>query len=65
MKLIDQGHPFYRPLWRRLAIVGVTAAWAGFELLVSGDGLWIAISCGMLALSAWTFLIAWNPSASS
>jgi hypothetical protein len=61
MKLIDESHPFYRPLWRRIAIVGVTAVWAGFEVLVSQEGFWIAISCAVFAVSLWTFLIAWKP----
>ncbi len=62
MKLIDQNHPFYKPLWRRVAIVVVTALWAAFELLVTGEGLWIVVSCAVFAISAWTFLIAWTPS---
>lgn len=62
MKIIDQDHPFYKPLWRRLAIVAVTALWAAFELFVSGEGLWVAISCSVFAISVWTFLIGWKPS---
>ena len=26
MKIIDESHPFYRPLWRRVALVAVLAA---------------------------------------
>jgi hypothetical protein len=63
MRLIDQDHPFYRPLWRRLAIIAVTAAWALFEVFVSGEGLWIVLSCAVFAVSLWTFLIAWQPPA--
>jgi hypothetical protein len=33
MKIIDTDHPFYRPLWRRLLLVGVCAAWTGVEYL--------------------------------
>jgi hypothetical protein len=62
MKFIDQDHPFYRPLWRRLAIIGVAGLWALFELLVSGEPLWIVLSCSLFAVSLWTFLIGWKPS---
>ncbi len=53
-------HPFYRPLWRRIAIVASTAGWLAFELLVSGSGLWTALALGIFIYSAWTFLITWK-----
>jgi hypothetical protein len=62
VKFIDHDHPFYKPLWRRLIIVAVTALWAVFEVFVSGEGLWVAVSCGVFAISVWTFLIDWKPS---
>ena len=55
-------HPFYRPLWRRLAIIGVTAAWAALEIFRSGDPLWMTIAGGAFAYSLWTFLITWKDS---
>jgi hypothetical protein len=59
MKLADTGHPFYKPLWRRLAIVAVVALWAAYEILVSKEPLWIAISAGMLAYAVWVFVVSW------
>jgi hypothetical protein len=56
----EHDHPFYRPLWRRLAIVAVTAAWAGFELSLGASGLWSLLACGVFAYSLWTFLINWK-----
>ena len=58
MKPREQNHPFYKPLWRRIAIVVSIALWLGFELYTGGSGLWIALSAGMLAYAVWTFLIA-------
>lgn len=59
MKIADTGHPFYKPLWRRLAIVAAVALWAAYEIFVSKEPLWMALSAGMLAYAAWAFLIGW------
>lgn len=32
MKLIDVQHPFFRPLWRRVAVVALCLGWAAYEL---------------------------------
>lgn len=53
-------HPFYRPLWRRLAIIAVAAGWTAFEVLWSGNAMWMVIAAGFLAYSLWVFLIAWK-----
>jgi hypothetical protein len=60
MKLIDAGHPFYKPLWRRLLIVAIVAMWAAYEFLVSKEMLWMSLSAGMLAYAVWVFLIGWK-----
>ena len=57
LKPSEQNHPFYKPLWRRIAIVVVIALWLGFEIYTGGGGLWIALAAGMLAYAVWTFLI--------
>lgn len=59
MKLTDAGHPFYKPLWRRLLIVAVVAAWTAYEFLVSKEALWMSLSAGMLAYALWVFVIGW------
>jgi hypothetical protein len=38
-KLFDFDHPFFRPLWLRVVVVGFCLAWTGFEL-VSGSPGW-------------------------
>lgn len=60
MKIIDADHPFFRPLWRRVAVVVVCLAWAVFEFS-NGQGFW-ATAFGALALySGWVLLITFNP----
>lgn len=53
-------HPFYRPLWRRLAIIAVTAVWAALEIFRGGEPMWMVIAGGAFAYSLWTFLITWK-----
>jgi hypothetical protein len=59
MQIIDTKHPFYKPLWRRLAIVGSIAFWLAFEVLFGGDPMWMMISLALLAYTAWVLLLAW------
>lgn len=51
MKFIDRNHPFFRPLWRRIAVVAVCLGWAVIEfatlspfwgVLFAAAGLWAA-----------------------
>lgn len=60
MKSKETDHPFYRPLWRRIAIVAVVTAWFLYELLVGQDGFWTMLSGAMLGYAVWIFLISWN-----
>ena len=55
----ENKHPFYKPLWRRIAIVVAVAAWLGFEIYQGTSGLWMAISAGMLAYAVYAFFISW------
>lgn len=58
MKNSDAGHPFFKPLWRRIATVAFVAAWFGFEAYQQ-DSVWTIISAGMLGYAIWTFLLNW------
>lgn len=58
--MAGEDHPFLRPLWRRIALVGFCVAWAIFEV-VYGQPLWALIAAGMAAYGAWIFLIAYKP----
>jgi hypothetical protein len=55
----EQDNPFYKPLWRRVAIVASIVAWLAFELYMESSGLWIAIPAGMLAYAVYILFITW------
>lgn len=55
---LDPNDPFYRPLWRRVAIVALMIGWGLFELS-RGAGVWAA---GFLLGGIWVGAIFWqNP----
>lgn len=60
MRLLDTSHPFFRPLWRRAAIVALCFAWALFELSM-GEALWALAFCAIGAYCAWALLVAYSP----
>lgn len=51
MKIIDTDHPFYRPLWRRLLLVAVCAAWTAVEFY-NNEQAWGTI---FLVVTAYVF----------
>jgi hypothetical protein len=57
--LIDQKHPFFQPLWRRVVIVGFVAAWLGFEVIYTKDTLWMSVATVMLVYGIWSFFLNW------
>jgi hypothetical protein len=62
MDLGKHDHPFYRPLWRRIAIVLVTGAAAALEVFYTRDGFWSVIFVAIFAYCIWAFLISYKPS---
>ena len=50
----DHEHPFFRPLWRRIAFTLVCAAWAVFEFAANAPG-WGMIALGFTFYAAWQF----------
>lgn len=56
----DSEHPFFRPLWRRVAIVAACVFWAGLEYL--GDSpTWAMIALGFAAYGFWQFFYIYKP----
>ena len=59
----EQKHPFYKPLWVRVAIVVSITLWLGFEIWQAsagrGSGLWLALAAGMLGYAVYTFFLTW------
>jgi hypothetical protein len=60
----DADHPFFRPLWRRIAIVAVCAAWTTFEFATQ-QPFWGTIAAGMTAYAVWTYLWIYKPAAAA
>lgn len=58
MAIRNQDHPFFRPLWRRIAVVLVTAIWCGVEAW-HGDQTWAVLTGCICAYSIYTFLITY------
>ena len=56
----DHEHPFFRPLWRRIAVVAVCAAWSIFEF-ANGASFWGMIAGGFAAYAVWQFFILYKP----
>jgi hypothetical protein len=60
MKILDASHPFFRPLWRRLVIVGVSLGWSAFEY-ANGETVWALFFAGIGLYCAWVLLAAYQP----
>lgn len=60
MKLIDVQTEFFRPMWRRVAVVVVCFGWALFEF-VYGDAFWGLLAGGIGAYCTREFFFAFNP----
>lgn len=59
-KLFDLDHPFFKPLWLRIAVVASCLAWAVFEAF-GGSPAWAAAFGGVGLYSAYRFFFAFNP----
>ena len=60
VKFFDFSHPFYRPLWRRLLIVGLCVAWTLVEF-AAGSPLWGLVFLAAAAISFYGLLVAFAP----
>ena len=55
-------HPFFKPLWRRVAVVGVCAGWGLFEISMGQTG-WGLAFLGLGAVAFYGLFIAFDPPA--
>ena len=60
MKLFDVQHPFFTPLWRRIAVVVLCLGWAAVEFF-SGNAFWGVLFGAIGLYCAHQFFIAFNP----
>jgi hypothetical protein len=58
-KFLDPDHPFFRPLWIRVAIVALCVGWAIFEF-TSASAFWGMLFLGLGAYAAWEFFFNFN-----
>ena len=58
----DNQHPFFRPLWRRIAVILVCVGWAILEFATNAP-FWGMIALGFTAYAIWAFLLTYNPPA--
>ena len=56
----DYEHPFFRPLWRRIAVVAVCVVWALIEYLHKNSG-WATIAGGLAVYGAYQFFYLYKP----
>ena len=56
--IYEQSSPFYRPLWRRIALTLFVALWLAYEVY-NGSGLWTGIAAAMLCYALWIFFLSW------
>jgi hypothetical protein len=55
-KFLDSEHPFFKPTWRRYAVVGSCLGWGMLELSM-GEGLWAGIFIAGGAYAGWELLL--------
>ena len=60
MSLFDVQTPFFRPLWRRLAVTAVCLAWTAVEI-ATGEVMWAMIFGAAGLYLAWQFFVAFRP----
>lgn len=56
-------HPWFKPLWRRVCVVGVCFLWAGVEALGTASYLWAGIFAALGAYAGFNLLYRYTPPA--
>lgn len=59
-KFFDFNHPFFRPLWLRVAIVAVCICWAAFELVLGSPG-WALLFGALGLFSGYRLFVTFAP----
>lgn len=60
MKLLDVQHPFFRPVWRRVAIVVLCLGWAAFEFMTASPFFGVLFG-GIGVYCGYQFFFAFAP----
>jgi hypothetical protein len=59
MRFLEAEHPLLVPLWRRIAVVAVAAAWTVIEF-AAGSGFWGTLAAAFTGYGIWALLIAFD-----
>jgi hypothetical protein len=62
MRPKEAEHPFYRPLWVRIAITAAVIGWSILEW-VNDEPIWGALTAAIAAWAIWMFFITYDPDA--
>ena len=57
--MFDVSKPWYRPLWRRLAVAFVTLGWGAFEFANGNQG-WAVLFLAIGAWVVWSLLLTYR-----
>ena len=49
--------PWFQPVYRRVIVVGIVAAWSAWEWFFNQDQFWGMLTLAALAYAIWTFFI--------
>ena len=53
-------HPWFKPLYRRLAVLAVCLAWLGLEVY-GGELLWALFALSVTGYAVWALFISYRP----
>ena len=56
-KMNERDTNFFRPLWIRLLVTGIVAAWFVVEVVFSHDQLWMGITAVGVVYCVWNFFL--------
>ena len=59
--LLGVRHPWFRPLWRRVALTGGLAGWACVEAFAFTNAGWFWIFMGAAIYCAYHFFLTFDP----
>jgi hypothetical protein len=62
--VFDLNHPFFIPLWRRVAVVAFAVGWGLFEF-ASGSPFWGTLFLGIGGYAFWGLFLAFDASAAA
>jgi hypothetical protein len=51
-------HPWFEPLWRRLAVLAVCLGWVGLEAWNEPGGLWLWVALAVTGWGVWDLFLA-------